>query len=217
MLEEQVFINNQWVTYRTRGGPVQQDAFFSPTTKTPYTDDIAFGYQVGSRPEHELRDHLHEPPDARHPRGLRPRRCTPMRPTARPAIRDRSTIRTRSGSASTTSATPQNPGSNFVIATLEGGKRDYHGIDLIFRKRYSNNWQALVSYTYNRAEGNTNSDSNADFQGDVLYLDPRAPNQYARQPGLDPPHLQGRRARTTSTSASSSARPTAGTPARSPA
>ena len=80
----------------------------------------------------------------------------------------------------------QNPGSNFVIATLEGGKRDYHGVDLIFRKRYSNNWQSLVSYTYNRAKGNTNSDSNADFQGDVLYLDPRAPNAYGRQPGNIP-------------------------------
>ena len=28
--EEQVFINNDWVTYRTRGGLVQQDAFFAP-------------------------------------------------------------------------------------------------------------------------------------------------------------------------------------------
>lgn len=34
--------------------------------------------------------------------------------------------------------------------------------------------------------GNTNSDSNADFQGDVLFLDPRAPNQLGRQPGSTP-------------------------------
>ena len=57
-------------------------------------------------------------------------------------------------------------------------------MDLIFRKRYSDNWQFLGSYTYNWGEGNTNSDSNADFQGDDIYLDPRAPNQFARQPGL---------------------------------
>ena len=37
-----------------------------------------------------------------------------------------------------------------MIATLAGGKRDYDGVDLIFRKRYSNNWQALLAYTYNR-------------------------------------------------------------------
>ena len=44
--EEQVFVNGQWVTYRTRGGLVQQDAFFAPTTKTPYTDDLQLGYQI---------------------------------------------------------------------------------------------------------------------------------------------------------------------------
>ena len=46
VIEEQLFINNQWVTYRTRGGAMQQDAFFSPTTQTPYTDDTTVRYQV---------------------------------------------------------------------------------------------------------------------------------------------------------------------------
>ena len=73
-----------------------------------------------------------------------------------------------------------------MIATLNGGKRDYQGVDVIFRKRYSNNWQLLSSYTYNWAKGNTNSDSNADFQGDVLYLDPLAPDTYRKQPGVIP-------------------------------
>jgi hypothetical protein len=77
----------------------------------------------------------------------------------------------------------ENPGSNFVIATLAGGKRDYDGVDLIFRKRFADNWQMLASYTWADAKGNTNSDSSADFQGDVIFLDPRAPNQYGRQPG----------------------------------
>ena len=35
VIEEQLFIDNQWVNYRTRGGAVQQDAFFSPTTQSP--------------------------------------------------------------------------------------------------------------------------------------------------------------------------------------
>ena len=38
--EEQVYANDQWVTYRTRGGPQQADALFAPTTKTPWTDDF---------------------------------------------------------------------------------------------------------------------------------------------------------------------------------
>jgi hypothetical protein len=75
------------------------------------------------------------------------------------------------------------PESNFVIATLAGAKRNYEGVDVIFRKRFSDNWQALLSYTWSHAEGNSNSDSNADLQGDILYLDPRAPNQFGDQPG----------------------------------
>ena len=54
----------------------------------------------------------------------------------------------------------------------------------MFRKRFANNWQVLSSYNFTDAQGNSNSDSNADFQGDVDYLDPRAPNQQATQPGL---------------------------------
>ncbi|MFT6949841.1 MAG: hypothetical protein ACJAUL_000968, partial [Paraglaciecola sp.] len=42
--EEQVFVNNAWETFRTRGGVGTQDAFFSPTTKTPYTDEYLIGY-----------------------------------------------------------------------------------------------------------------------------------------------------------------------------
>jgi hypothetical protein len=187
VIEEQLFINNQWVTYRTRGGSKQQDAFFSPSTQTPYTDDLTFGYQtdLGRNMSFET---------------------TYTNRRTRDVLEDYDLTLYATSTTGTTSypgdihapgslwlgldyfGYAENPGSNFVIGTLAGGKRDYHGVDVIFRKRYSNNWQALVSYTYNRAYGNTNSDSNADFQGDVLYLDPRAPNAYDRQPG-NIPHI----------------------------
>ncbi len=77
-----------------------------------------------------------------------------------------------------------NPGSNFVIGTLAGGKRNFQGMEFVFRKRFSNNWQVLSSYNWSDGKGNSNSDGNADFQGDVIFLDPRAPNQYGTQPGL---------------------------------
>jgi hypothetical protein len=182
-----VFALGEWVTYRTRGGPTVQDAFFAPTTKTPYTDDLQFSYAVdlGANQSFEavyfnrrtrdiLEDYdlelyataqdgqIHYPGPLDHPDslflGLEYFGYT------------------------------ENPGSNFVIATLEGGKRDFHGLEFVYRKRMADRWQALVSYNYNHAQGNTNSDSNADFQGDVIFLDPRAPNQYGTQPGVIP-HL----------------------------
>jgi hypothetical protein len=187
ILNEQVFFGapfNQWVTYRVRGGPVQQDAFFAPTTQTPYTDDLSFGYQV------DLGRNMSFETNYTYRR-------------TRDILEDYDLALYAESTTGSTADYPgpinhpdslwlglpyfgydRNPGSNFVIATLAGGERNYQGLDLIFRKRYSNNWQFLGSYSYNWAEGNTNSDSNADFQGDVLYLDPRAPNQFARQPGL---------------------------------
>jgi hypothetical protein len=159
-----------------------QDAFFSPTTQTPYTDDMQFGYAVdlggnmsfealyiNRRTRDILEDYdlelyataqdgeIHYPGPIDHPDTL--------------------------FLGLDYFGYSENPGSNFVIATLEGGKRNYQGLEFVFRKRFSDNWQMLTSYNWNDAEGNTNSDSNADFQGDVIFLDPRAPNQFGRQPG----------------------------------
>ncbi len=179
--EEQVFVSalNKFVSYRTRGGPSVQDAFFSPTTQTPYTDDLQVGYAVdlghnmsfdalyfNRRTRDILEDYDLElyadphgyPGPVDHPDSL--------------------------FLGLDYFGYTQNPGSNFVIGTLAGGKRDFQGLEFVLRKRFADNWQLLTSYNWNDAEGNTNSDSNADFQGDVDFLDPRAPNQFGTQPGL---------------------------------
>jgi hypothetical protein len=182
VLEEQVFAGGDWITYRTRGGPAVQDAFFAPTTQTPYTDDVQVGYEVdlggnmsfgalyiNRRTRDILEDYdlelyataqdgqIHYPGPLDDPNSL--------------------------FLGLDYFGYTENPGSNFVIATLEGGERNYQGLEFVFRKRFSDNWQLLSSYNWNDADGNTNSDSNADFQGDVIWLDPRAPNQFDRQPG----------------------------------
>ena len=183
--EEQVFINNDWVTYRTRGGLVQQDAFFAPSTKTPYTDDITAGYQVdlGRNMSLEAAYTNRRTRDILEDYDLALFATSTSGATDYPGpINDPQSLWLGLDYFGYT----ENPGSNFVIATLNGGKRNYQGVDLIFRKRYSDRWQLLGSYTYNWAKGNTNSDSNADFQGDVLWLDPLAPDTYKKQPGTIP-------------------------------
>jgi outer membrane receptor for monomeric catechols len=66
---------------------------------------------------------------------------------------------------------------------LAGGKRDYQGVEVTFKKLRTDNWNFMASYTFNDAKGNSNSDGNADFQGDWEVLDPRAPGMYGKQPG----------------------------------
>jgi len=188
VLNEQVFIGsgiNQWTTYRIRGGAVQQDAFFSPSTKTPYTDDLTLGYQadLGRSMSFETTYTYRRTRDILEDYDLALFANTVSGGTDYPGpINDPQSL----WLGLDYFGYSQNPGSNFVIGTLNGGRRNYQGLDLILRKRFQNNWQFLGSYTYNWAKGNSNSDSNADFQGDVLYLDPLAPDTYKRQPGLIP-------------------------------
>lgn len=180
--EEQVYVEqlDEWVAFRTRGGTSQLDATFAPTTQTPYTDEIQIGYktELGNNQsievnliKRETRDIIED-----YDYGLY------ADPDVYPGdINDPDSLFLGPeffGFA-------EEPTSNFNIATLPPGNfRDWDGVELVYRKRYSNNWQALASYNYADATGNTNSDSNFDFAGDVLWLDPRAPNQTNTQPGL---------------------------------
>ena len=183
VLDEQVHLGDRWLTFRTRGGPKTPDALIAPSTKTPYTDEFMLGWATNMGRDYTLsvaytkrvtKDiledydlHLYSDPTltvATAPEGY-----------AAPGSAYYLPYSYYGYSAA--------PNSNYVIATLAGGKRDYQGVEISMTKQKRDNWQGAASYTYNEAKGNTNSDSNADFQGDWLALDPRAPNAYGPQPG----------------------------------
>ena len=179
--EEQIFVGDRWLTFRTRGGEKTPDAIFSPSTKTPYTDEFMLGYATNigrdwtasiAYTKRRTRDIL-EDYDLH-------------------LYSDPSNTVADEGYASPGSAfyLPYSyfgfssaPNANYVLGTLAGGKRDYQGVEVSLTKAKRDNWMASASYTWNEAKGNTNSDSNADFQGDWIALDPRAPNAYGPQPG----------------------------------
>lgn len=147
ILEEQVHALGEYVTSRTRGGLTVQDTFLSPTTKTPYTDELPRGDAVdlGHSMRFDALDftrrtrdifedydvHLDGDPD-----GCASLSGVPGDPTAPDSL--------FLGYDSFGDA--GNPGSSFVPGTLAGGKRN--------------------------------------CQGDVPFLDPRAPNQFGAQRGL---------------------------------
>ncbi|MGO4479855.1 carboxypeptidase regulatory-like domain-containing protein [Massilia sp. 2TAF26] len=180
ILDEQVYLGNQWLTFRQRGG---SDAAIAPSTKTPYTDEFMLGYATNLGKDYTLS-------------------VTYTKRRTRDLLEDYD-LALYSDPSLTAATAPEGsayPGSayylpysyfgysaapktNYVIGTLAGGKRDYQGIEVSLNKAKRDNWMGQVSYTYNDAKGNTNSDSTADFQGDWIALDPRAPNAYGPQPG----------------------------------
>lgn len=180
ILDEQVFIGDRWLTFRTRGGPVTPDAVFAPATKTPFTDEMLLGYATTfgkdlslsitytkRNTENILEDYdfaLYSNPDGDPAHGEANKDSMFYLPYSYFGYSGK-------------------PNSNYVIGTLAGGKREYQGMEVTLQKQKSNNWMGMVSYTFNDAKGNTNSDSNADFQGDWIAIDPRAPNMWGPQPG----------------------------------
>jgi hypothetical protein len=175
VLSEEVYVAGQWVDYRTRGGPGDPDGYFAPSTKTPYTDEFMLGWEHSLTADQSIAVTYTDRKTADiledYDLGLYTD-CTSD------GVGDYCLPLSYFGF-------DQAPVANYFIATLKGGKRVYEGLEVTWRKRRSadSKWFALASWSYGDAEGNTNSDSNADFQGDVVWLDPRSPNQYGKQPG----------------------------------
>lgn len=183
--EEQIYIGDRWLTYRTRGGATTPDAVFAPSTKTPYTDEAMLGYattfgenlSLAVTYTHRVTKNLLEDYDL----GLY---SDPTVESDDPAYSGMAGPGSKFYLPWSYFGYDGKPNSNYVIGTLKGGERKYDGIEITLQKqRGTDNWQGMMSYTHNRAFGNSNSDSNADFQGDWIALDPRAPNVYGPQPG----------------------------------
>jgi len=185
VVHEQVWLEEaqEFTTFRVRGGLAQQDGFFAPRIETPYTDEIQlqFKQDLGNNMMVELNLIDRETADILEDYGS--------------LYYDPSQYGGDLNDPGSFFLGPQFFGFpslgdiptnlNFIIGTLPPeAYRDWQGLELVFRKRYSDNWQLLASYNYADAEGNTNSDSNADGAGDVIFLDPRAPGRTGIQPGL---------------------------------
>jgi hypothetical protein len=195
--EEQIYLADQWITYRTRGGAQEQDAYFSPNTKTPYTDELILGYSqlIGEDKSISVTYTERKTKDIMEDFGAYVYSCGGPKGAVSPAgcpAYGYDAADGGDGILNTDFGLPLSyfgwdayPNSNYIIGTLAGGHRNYTGLEIAFRKRPTDDkpYSILASYTNNQAEGNSNSDGNADLQGDFDWLDPRAPNMYGPQSG----------------------------------
>jgi hypothetical protein len=185
--EEQVYVNDQWLTFRTRGGPGDPDGFFAPATKTPYTDEIMLGWEHSLTENQSIAvtytDRITEDILEDYNLCVYSLNCT----DSDNEFEDPFFAAGGYGLPLSYFGFSESnvPPANFIIGTLAGGKREYQGVEITWRKRRSadSRWFGLASYAFNDATGNSNSDGNADFQGDVVFLDPRGPNANGDQPG----------------------------------
>ena len=175
VLDEQVWIGNDWYTFRTRGSRERRDAGFAPNIESPYQDEFSLTYGSNVTPLYGFTAQVY-------------------RRTDHNLVEDYDPSVYFDGAAGDLSLTPadfgygpEGPGNvNYFLANLIGAERETIGIDLAVERRFSNNWRGSVQYSWKQGKGNTSSDANADLQGDLLEVDPRQPYMNGRLPGTIP-------------------------------
>ncbi len=186
-IEEQVFVDalGEWVNFRFRGGATNVDGAFAPQIATPVTQEIQLQYKqdLGRNMMFEVNLIDRETSDIGEDYGSIYFNATQYAGNA--DINDPGSffLGPEYFGFANFAEIPTN--FNFLLGSLPPeALRDWQGLELVFRKRYSDNWQLIASYNYADADGNSNSDGAFDGAGDVMFLDPRAPNRTGVQPGL---------------------------------
>ena len=176
ILEEQVFIGDDWYTFRVRGSAETRDAGFAPNIQNPYQDEYSVTYGINVTPILGFTAQVYRRTDNN--------LVEDYDPAVYFAESTPSFLRLTPGDFGYGAEGPGRV--NYFLANLIGGKREHTGIDLSVEKRFANNWTGSAQYSWKRGEGNTSSDANADLQGDLLEVDPRQPYQNGRLPGTIP-------------------------------
>ena len=177
----QIWLNGGWSTYRVRGTPEFRFAAWTPNTKDSFSREFSLTHEIdlgdrlviasqvyyrGDRnivEDYDLFwyiDYLPHDPDWSH-------LALTYEDFGYPPI-----------------GFPE--GVEYFLSNLIGAKRDIYGFDFEISKRFPNGSFIVGQYSFKHALGNSQSDGNADLQGDFHPLDPRNPWMWGPTPGTIP-------------------------------
>lgn len=182
VLGEQLFIGNDFFQYRTRGSAERRDAAFAPNLKNQTQEEISLTYGINLTQTLGFSAQAYQRKDSNLIEDYDPY-------VYFPGDRYEGTAPARFLLSPEDFGYPASglPGEvNFFLGNLVGSKRETVGLDLSLERRFRGNWSGGLQYSYKDAEGNTNSDANADLQGDLVEVDPRQPYMYGNLPGTIP-------------------------------
>lgn len=178
---EQVWLNGDWYTYRVRGSAEFRDAVWTPNTKDSYSREASLTHEI------DLGNGLVMATQAymRQDRNIIEDYDLFTYVEHYPNDPNWSNLALTYADFGYPPEGP--PGfANYFLSNLIGAKRDIWGIDFELSKRFKNGSNLVFQYSYKWAEGNSQSDGNADLQGDFISLDPRNPWMLGPTPGTIP-------------------------------
>jgi len=177
----QTWLNGGWYTYRVRGTPEFRSAAWTPNTKDSFSREFSLTHEIdlgdrlviasqvyyrGDRnivEDYDLFwyiDYLPHDPDWSH------------------------LALTYEDFGYPPAGFPE--GVDYFLSNLIGAKRDIYGFDFEISKRFPNDSFIVGQYSFKHALGNSQSDGNADLQGDFHLIDPRNPWMWGPTPGTIP-------------------------------
>jgi hypothetical protein len=181
----QMWLANDWYTFKSRGSAEHRDMVFAPNMKDSlsreysltYETDLGNGLMISSqayfRQDRNLLEDIDIPVYVDYIAGDPQWGHLALTwedfgyPAEGPSIRP-----------------------NFFLANLYGGKRDIYGFDFEVSKRFKNGSLIVGQYSFKDGRGNSTADQDALFQGDMVELDCRNPWMWGPLPGTIPHKLK---------------------------
>jgi hypothetical protein len=185
VLAKQIWLANDWYTYRMYGSPEHRDATFTPNLKDPVSREFSITHQIYLGSGMVLRSQGY----LRHDRNL-------VEDFDISLYVDNIVGDPIWGHLALTwedfgypaSGPPE--GANFFLANLIGGKRNIYGFDFEFSKQFTRGTRVVFQYSFKDNRGNSTTDKDALYQGDMAELDPRNDWMWGRLPGTIPHKLK---------------------------
>jgi hypothetical protein len=175
-----------YFTWAASGGPGDPGATVSPVVETPYTDEYLLGWarQFGEDVSLEITGIRRRTEDITED-------LDPVLglgdPAIYPELQSGPTLQSlgfgdRNGDGVVDA---DDIDTRFVVYNPPGATREFDGVDVVFRKRFSNRWRLLASYSWADFEGNVIGDGLYGIIGDDPYWDPRLRHNYGPINGRD--------------------------------
>jgi len=177
VMEEQIWLNGDWYTYRYRGSAEVLDCAWTPNTKDGISHEVSLSHQIDLGSGFVLSSQAYYRGDRNiiedYDLSLYIQSLVGDPIWGQYALTYQDFGYPASG-----------PGdANYFLSNLIGGKRDIYGFDFEASKRFTNGSAIVAQYSYKNAKGNSQSDGNADIQGDMVEIDPRTPWMMGPTPG----------------------------------
>jgi hypothetical protein len=181
----QLWLANGWYTYRVYGSSENRDAVFVPNLKDPVSREFSLTHEIYLGRGFLLRSQAYLRQDRNIVEDMDIAVYTDTI-VGDPIWGDLALSWDDFGYPA--SGPPE--GANFFLANLPGAKRNFFGLDFEFSKHFANGSMAVLQYSFKDSRGNTTSDKDALYQGDMVELDPRNPWMWGRMPGVIPHRIK---------------------------